>query len=235
MEKVMLECPSCGQKRGVAESTVKQYKYTGRSLKCRSCTSRRKGIEVLPSGVRIDWDSSMTTNNPSAKRNYQRKIKVTCIGCNEWRWINACGMTEFRKGKKKHCWKCHKINLAKRNSTGVEGKHINSKGYIIRTLASFTEKELVLLEPMMRSSCKSRRKNKTEILEHSAIMALHLKRPLKKNEIVHHKNGVKYDNKVENLQLMSTKKHLFKHDSVIKELLKLRQENEFLRKEMENR
>lgn len=41
------------------------------------------------------------------------------------------------------------------------------------------------------------------MLEHIFIMSEFLKRPLQKHENVHHKNGIRHDNRIENLELWS--------------------------------
>lgn len=87
-----------------------------------------------------------------------------------------------------------KENLSIKKSGGIGKKTITSIGYI------------KIYFPDHPKSDKF-----GYILEHDLIMECVIGRHLKKDEIVHHKNEIKTDNRIKNLQLMTRSEHMRYH------------------------
>lgn len=74
-----------------------------------------------------------------------------------------------------------------------------------------------------------------DVLEHRHVVQELLGRKLLASEVVHHINGDKQDNRIENLAVVDEDEHRRLHADLFRELIRLRKENEDLRKRIEGR
>ena len=115
-------------------------------------------------------------------------IYAKCIDCEKVRWINY--YTYYLKGKSKRCASCSKIN---RLSNVWKGGRTIREGYAI-----------VRVYP--KDEYYSMASGNGYVPEHRLVMAKSVGRPLARKEVVHHINGEKTDNRIENLRLMESSK-----------------------------
>ncbi len=122
--------------------------------------------------------------------------------------------------------------LRENSSQWKGGKYQDDQGYTFIMAATLPEVVQALVRPMMGK--------KKYVLEHRAVMAQILGRPLTPGDILHHANGTKDTNRPENLAIAQRSDHSKKHRKVEIELiqlralvLELRAENQELRLKLE--
>lgn len=86
-----------------------------------------------------------------------------------------------------YCRTCWYATQRGENNSRYKGRYVSSGGYVL-----------------IRKPGHPNAQASGWILEHVLIMAEHIKRPLLKHENVHHINGNKQDNRIENLELWSS-------------------------------
>ena len=76
--------------------------------------------------------------------------------------------------------------------------------------------------------------NRKMVWQHRYVAEQMLNRKLLDSEVVHHINGVKGDNRPENLIVYNRAEHSKKHKEIFYEYLRLKKENEELKKQLDN-
>jgi len=145
-----------------------------------------------------------------------------------FKWIGCkiCGKLSWRRVRRGEveypiCGSCMAKRRARREERGGS-KHWNWKGGKTKSDGY----PLVKVSP--NDFFYSMANNLNYIPEHRLVMAKHLGRCLHSWEIVHHKNHIRDDNRIENLQLVSDDRHKqitileekIKHQSIIIKELK---------------
>ena len=171
---VPVKCGQCGRERMILFNNCTRQTFDGI---CRQCTNGEAWQDTtLSNGSIVFW----------SRRKYQ-KVPVKC---------GRCG--------KEHI--SHGLNIRKENFTGLckrcvaTGENGNAwKGG--RTIkAGYVQVKIYPDHPFYKLMASTT----GYVPEHRLVVAQHLGRPLSSKEVVHHKNGDKLDNRIENLELYSS-------------------------------
>lgn len=119
----------------------------------------------------------------------------------------------------------HATNPSGEANPRWKGGRYRTRGYVMVRESALTPEERETFASMIQQ-------NPTRgayMAEHRLVAARMLGRPLLSTEHVHHVNGVKDDNRPENLEVHSAEDHKRTHAEVDREVIRLRRENAVLR------
>ncbi len=151
----------------------------------------------------FDWMRTKILPVSETRKCRRYLVWAICPHCQRGRWVGQSWAKHVQK-LNGTCLPC--VHLLALVSAFQDGYGHTRDGYAIRHRNTFTPQELVILETMFNHGCRGKH-GFGYVKEHRAIMALHLGRPLTRDEIVHHINGNKLDNRLENLLLLNVHRH----------------------------
>lgn len=156
----------------------------------------------LSNGTVVHWKEAYYS------RNSILRVPVTCGGCQRRRTIEATRARNPNGSFTGLCYFCNIDDLVEKTGYGPthhawRGGRFVTGGYRYIRFDLLTSRQQAICKPMRRKLWR----NSYYVPEHRLVMALKLRRPLKRSEIVHHRNGNKLDNRPENLELTTHANH----------------------------
>ena len=122
--------------------------------------------------------------------------------------LTAIKLADYKRNNGRHgkklVWKCACDCGGEKDVAGSDLKSGNTKSCGCLFLRRRKNKQGYIL---VRDPNHPNANSSGYIMEHIKVISKHIGRPLKPYEYVHHKNGIADDNRIENLELCTSKKH----------------------------
>lgn len=215
-------CAACRLFKPLSEFYSQKQLWDRLTSNCKQCQSlykKKKYREKHPNNLRLlslddQWIKEQYLIHRRSMRSIGSEIEVS-VPAIRYRLIKMS--VEIRKTSE----------TSRNNKHAFKGRIVLADGYVVVAILRSHP-----FACMATKVAPSNLKDHVYVREHRLVVAQRLGRPLEKWEIVHHKNHIRSDNRDENLELMiSATQHAgetFAHTG----LLKLKEENEILKKEI---
>jgi hypothetical protein len=160
--------------------------------------------ETLDTGSIIYWSLVKMVHKTAGIRH--AVVPVMCGDCQKVRTVPCSQIKHSYKSFGIYtglCRACHRLVANEKVRAGwikSTGRTMDSRGYIRMNLKLLSPDVRLLALPMIV-------RGTNYVLEHRIVMAQSLGRSLTKQEAVHHLNGIKHDNRIENLLLTNHLEH----------------------------
>ncbi len=177
-------CSGCGEERWIIRRDSDR--------RCKSCAATEQ----------VSWEGGTpklgdTVNGTTiGKVTRSTYVWTACPDCAKERWVARRDITK----------RCQSCATAVRDLTGARNPRWNGgvrqgkDGY--RYITVYPDHPFIA----MAGKAEKHGKHRYYIAEHRLVMAQDIGRPLDVWELVHHLNGIKDDNRIENLELLESKK-----------------------------
>lgn len=236
-------CIDCGKERPNTRFAHGQPIWGDR---CRSCAQKlyflnQKRVILPPDYGPMENEIRFGDEIGHAGAPWIKYIWLICPSCSKGLWV---GLVRYHTRGWCGCFKCTRTKHGPEHPNWKGGGYKDKDGYIMRTLGSDED----FFISMAKKQHSKRSSTSLSVAEHRLIMAKHLGRCLQPWEKVHHKNGIKDDNRIENLELFIYGDHIRAHskgyrggyakgykDGVNSQIQELRKEIRLLQWQLQNK
>lgn len=247
MNEKLIPIREVAARMGIAQSTVRTYMQKGFLIPiCRSTLPGRPSLfresdvdEIMQSSIFIKPSEQTRRGTSAYRQKIERKtedeihssgaiihwsefyrdeksmawVPITCAACGAKFNKREGGM---KSASKKHqftgcCTNCYGQNRRPKKMLS-NGILIRPDGYVYRHIRTFSSSDLEIISAM-------RLNNGIYVPEHRAIVAIHIGRPLLDTESVHHIDGNKQNNDIDNLLLYDRNDHSKEHSAIFIKVL----------------